>query len=516
MRKQKLHFDNLDEVLKSSTSAARKGTQQFETPPEHAEALCLPLPRVRPIVFDPQCGHGALLRAAAMTCKDGAHRLLGIDIDPTASIPDFPSRWLCQRDVIHADCTKALPLLQQARARFDLIVSNPPFSLRWKIGCGAAGAVAKDSTLATFEIIHSLLTKIGEGMMICNAATADRLLVPHPLYSKTWLRLDAPNFFPGVLQKMNLAVLYFANSHKGSPGRTGGGPLVLTAPDSMPDTIRRVLDHPAKNRDMLIRGYTVRKSSDTWANASSFDAVQEEWRRLTDAEFAARNGWNIKLTAHGHITTYLTPFQNLSGQVPVELVNALSKIHGQHPTALVVQRTSRRALLLAVRGNIWRVHPEVVAAVDAAVLAYNAVRAPLRPLNRVQRLGHLDEEDMIKCERPPCYGFTAGKNYPMESETIEGKKIECRGHWRRKDEKEDVLVTGQELLIRIQDDHKKWHAFTQYAHGTQQENERPEDYFHLLSELVECFEIPEVPDVAELHPQEFAMYQARMRALEWN
>jgi len=123
---------------------------------------------------------------------------------------------------------------------------------------------------------------------------------------------------------------------------------------------------------------------------------------------------------------------------------------------------------------------------------------------------------MIKCERPPCYGFTAGKSYPMESETIEGKKVELRPHWREKDEKEDVLVTGQELLIRIQDDHKKWHAFTQYALGAEQENERPEDYFHLLSELVECFEIPEVPDVAELHPQEFAMYQARMRALEWN
>ena len=41
-------------------------------------------------------------------------------------------------------------------------------------------------------------------------------------------------------------------------------------------------------------------------------------------------------------------------------------------------------------------------------------------------------------------------------------------------------------------------------------------YFHLLSELVECFEIPDVPDVAELHPKEFATYQARMRALEWN
>ena len=506
MRRQKLHLDNLDEVLKSSSNASRKGTQQFETPPEQAEALCLPLPRVRPIVFDPQCGHGALLRAAAMTCRDNSQRLLGIDIDPTADIPDIASRFRCQRDVIHGDFKRLFPLMLEAKARFDLIVANPPFSLRWQIGQDKA----KDSTLATFEAIHAMLTKIGESMMICNAATADRLLVPHPLYSKTWLRLDLPNFFPGVLQNITIAVLYFAHSHRGT------GPLTLTAPDAMPDTIRRVLDHPSKNRDVLIRGPVVRRSSDTWANTSGFDAVQEEWRRLTDAEFAARTGWNIKLTATGHITTYLTPFQSLSGTVPKELAEALAKINGQHPTALVVQRTSRRALLLAVRGGIWRVHPEVITAVDEAVRAYNTVRAPLRPLNRMQRLGHLDEEDMIKCERLPCYGFTAGKSYPMESETIEGKKVEQRAHWRREDETEEVLVTGQELLIRVQDDRKEWHAFTQYPLGDEQERERPEDHFHLLSELIECFEIPEVLDVAKLHPQEFAMYQARMRVLEWD
>lgn len=514
MRRQKLHFDNLDAVLKSSPSAASKGTQQFETPPDVAEALCLPLPPVRPIVFDPQCGHGALLRAAALTCKDGSHRLMGLDIDPTASIPDFPSRWHCQRDVIHGDCTKILPLLLQAKARFDLIVCNPPFSLRWKIP--GYWNTAMDSTRLTFEAMAAMLTKIGEGMMLCNAATADRLLVNHSLYAKVWLRLDVPNFFPGVLQKMKIAVLYFANSHKGSPGRTGGGPLTLTAPDAMPDTIRRQLEYASKNRDSLISGYTVRRASDTYPNAAGFEAVQEEWKRLTDAEFAARAGWNIRLNAHGEITTYLTPFQKLTGDVPAEVVKALSNIDGQHPTALVVQRNSRRALLIAVKGNIWRVHPEVLAAVDAAVLAYNAVRAPLRPLNRVQRLGHLDEEDMIKCSIAPCYGFTPGKSYPMESETIEGKKVESRKHWKRKDETEDVLVTGQELLIRIQDDNRKWHAFTQYSLGAAQESERPEDYFHLLSELVECFDIPEVPDVAELHPKEFATYQARMKALEWN
>jgi hypothetical protein len=32
---------------------------------------------------------------------------------------------------------------------------------------------------------------------------------------------------------------------------------------------------------------------------------------------------------------------------------------------------------------------------------------------------------------------------------------------------------------------------------------------------VECFHIPDVPDIAQVHPDEFAEYQRRLRALEW-
>ena len=51
-RRQKLSFDNLDELLSSSPTARRKGAQQFETPGEVAEALCLPLPPRREVIAD--------------------------------------------------------------------------------------------------------------------------------------------------------------------------------------------------------------------------------------------------------------------------------------------------------------------------------------------------------------------------------------------------------------------------------------------------------------------------------
>lgn len=524
MRRQKLHFDNLDEVLKSSKSARSKGTQQFETPKEQAEALCLPLNPIRPTIYDPQCGHGALLNAAAVTAED-VHSLLGTDIDPTAAVPSGQ----IQSSVVHGDFLRILPLMRQAGLRFDMIVANPPFSLRWKMqrfiwqtvgnrleaspSSSEAAPVTMNSTQATFEAIHAMLSKRGEGMMLCNAATCSRLLEGRPLWSKTWLRLTLPNFFPDTAQKMEMAAIYFASSHKGR------APMELTAADAMPATIRRTLEFAAQKRDKLIKGDTVRRPYQCLPNtATTFDAVKGEWKRITEAQYANLNGYNIRLTADGKLNCYLTPFQKLTGDVPGALVDAIAKIHGQHPAALVVQRISRKALLLAAKGAIWRVHPDVVEAVADAIRSYNAVRAPLRPLNTVQRLGHLDEEDEIRCERPLGIGFSAGRTYPLESETLHGRKIERRPHHRfaGKGKTEQVLVSGQELLLRIKDDAGKWHAFTQYNLGKAQQMERPEEHFHLLAELVECFHIPEVPDVAQVHPEKFATYQARLRALEWD
>jgi hypothetical protein len=533
MRKQRLHFDNLDEVLRSSKSARSKGAQQFETPREVAEALCLPLPSVRPIIVDLQCGHGGLLHAAAVTGprRDTRH-LLGIDIDPTASIPEYGSRFGANRSIIHGDFTKLAPMLLQVKARFDLLVLNPPFSLRWdmrklpppaecEVDSGPISSAhvrtTTDSTLATFEMAHRLLTKRGEGMMICNAATCARLLEKHPLWKRTWLRLTLPNFFPDTLTKMKIAVLYFAAGHVGET------PLELIAPDAIPATIVRTLEWAAKRRPKLIRNFesnTVCRESDAHASTHAFEAVEEEWQRLTDKRFAETSGYNVKLSTHGTISCCLTPFQTITGSVPLPVVDALKKIDGQHPAGLVVQRVSRKALILATNGGIWRVHPEVTEAVTEALKNYNATRAPLRPLNPVQRLGYLDEEDEIRCERPPCSGFTAGLNYPLESEIFEGCKIEKRRRLHhsgndREHEYEDVLVTGQELLLRVKDERGEWHAFTQYDLGHDQKAERPEQYFHRLSELVECFRIPEVPDVAQCHPKLFAEYQKRLLELEW-
>ena len=127
----------------------------------------------------------------------------------------------------------------------------------------------------------------------------------------------------------------------------------------------------------------------------------------------------------------------------------------------------------------------------------------------MQRLGYLDESDTIECTSNGLIGFSKGKSYPLRSETIENVKIENRKR-PETGSKERVEITGQELLFTIRDDHDKWHAFTQYEIAPRF---RIEDY-HQLAELLENFDIPAVPDVAEARPALYQEYLNRLTALE--
>jgi len=294
-------------------------------------------------------------------------------------------------------------------------------------------------------------------------------------------------------------------------------------------TLTAALASAASLRHRLISGDTLRRDWQATDPTRAFLAVQDEVRLRADAAYRERAGWNIRLSAHGTLACHLTPFQKCTAKVDAALVEALMKLHGQHPAALVIQRSARRGLLEAVRGAIWTVQPAVVAAVEAALREYHAVRAPLRPLNAVQRLGYLDEEDEIRAKgegRKAMDDFTPGKSYPLETETIEGQKVEQRTQpssaialrpspFALEDSaSESVLVTGQELLIRIRGESGRWHAFTHYRLGAEQEAARPEAEFHTLAELVGAFVIPEVADVATLHPARFAEMQRRLGLLE--
>ncbi len=60
-----------------------------------------------------------------------------------------------------------------------------------------------------------------------------------------------------------------------------------------------------------------------------------------------------------------------------------------------MQAAQRAEVVHAVKGGIWRVHPDLPKAVDEAISAYHSLRAPLYKLSPIRSLGYLDEEDHI-------------------------------------------------------------------------------------------------------------------------
>lgn len=494
-RRQGLNGDNLGDVMRSAKNAGKLGTQQFETPLAMATALMVPLTSHRKTIVDLQCGHGALVRAAATKLTQSA---LGCDIDPTATVPDFGGT----RSVIHGDLNGVVPLLREVGWKADLLVLNPPFSLKWPDG---------DSTLVTWRLANEFLSSRGEGMMICNAGTARRLIEGTPEAKRIWLWVELPCFFPGVDASMTVAVLYFAADHSPDAGESW---IEFPLSFREPERVAEALGQFSKNRRRWIRGETVDSDSrECRHTVKLWRAVEAEWKRQRSAAVASRDGWNIRLGKDGRLDVWLTPFQQFSGSIPRELAEELQGMHGEFPASLVVQRSRRGALERAVNGGLWRVEPSVVSAVADAVGAYHRARAPFVKLPATMRLAYLDEEDGIECA-VTGHGFVARCRYTMTTMTFEGRKIEKRKRVFMRDE--EVLVSGAELAIVVTDDDGRRHCFTQFPPSEAEEpGARPEaEYHRSLLELVEMFTVPDVQDVAELNPAGYGEMKRRLLAME--
>lgn len=412
--RQTLRPEDLQDVLDSAKNAARKGTQQYLTPPALAAALALPLPRFRSIACDFTCGTGELLRGMdARTC-------LGVDIDSRAAnaASTMPHTGATQSwQVQTGDFTQLYDLLVEADWHCDLLALNPPFSLQWETKrfaalaqskCEAvrnaykANAASLDSTLATLMAALDRLTDRGEGYLFCNEATALRLLgepgachmdnaaPARALRRHIWLWLSLPE---GTFDAaFTPCVLYFARDHEETRG-TNGTIFHMVSPTANPSAVLAPL---RSQRTTLRNGMELHSDFD-------FDReTVQKWRACL-AELRHRNGskgaayeFNLWIDA-GKIKRHLTPFQNFSGRIPKKDAEALNALDGQSPYALVMQKPTRLAMLRAVKGSIWRVDPKLIEAVDRAMLSYHAARAPLYKPNRLQSIGWLDEEDDIRC-----------------------------------------------------------------------------------------------------------------------
>lgn len=546
MLKTAINPANLQEHLDSASNALAKGQAQYLTPIAWAQALAQALPNYRPCVTDLTCGSGSLLQGVAGASTD---YLLGCDIE--APQDDAPPLVAARR--VTADITRFFALLHRVRWKADLIVLNPPWDLHQyrdrlpmlaDSDCPAVrqafvahdGRTSRDtidSTVLALCLALDRMTDYGEGFLIGNQATLDRLILldgaPHgALREHVWANVIIPG---NICQRdagpndvvctdpdtdFKTGVIYFARDHY--DGFNKEDKLLIDGKASLAQVADSV---GAPDFRLARRGCRLRPGCADLESHKLWEAAREEWSLQTAADNSTRR-WNIYLDVNGTLRTNLSLFDTASGRADKQEADRLYQLNGKHPMQLVMAKDSRRELDRAVNGDRWRVAPAVVEAVRNAIREYEEARAPLYALNKIQRLGYADEYDTLMCLKDlggqTGTVFQAGKSYELKTETVrivrKGTKMNLEG------DIDDVLYDGSELAIwlvthggdqKLFMDARLMDANVQLS--IQKEGE-PSPINFTLHQLTEHFQIPEVPDVATLHPERYQANIAMLHEIE--
>ena len=536
-----LLLSNVQQVMASPESLAEKGMSPVATPLALAKAVAWRLPLNRAVTVDLTCGDGRLLIGAG---NETTRHILGADVDPCHTFRNKFGLRLTSLPVLHlnkiiGDLGKIAPLLHDVHWQADLFALNPPFDCHWhtdafkflgesdlmdvraayRVGSQRDTRCAKgtmDSTMATLMTALNFCSERGEGVMIANADTLDRLLfnidAPYQnIGGRIWhydklkgnpmTGSDTGNF--GAV--LTTGIIYFARQHtSGCANPVVHEDMETLDSDAHGDAYRRSM------RGGAVIGSPGHYNPDT---IKLWQAVKDEHRQRTDQ--ARNKQFNIWLNAEGKVETQLSVYEQHSVKVDKDLAEKLFTLNGRRPIELVMQRAQRQALLETVNGGIWKVHPELPTQIDDAIRQYNSVRAPLAPLSEIQRMGYLDEADMIVCKqdlRDPLTRrviFREGQSYPLRSQSVKLQRMVNRPD--SKGRECDFLLQGNELAIFIKDACGTEQCFMDArlmsAEGFAVEQIKPD---HPLQAIPEIFEVPEVPSVADSNPEKFRFYQSEL------
>ena len=460
--------------------------------PSLLSALCRPLAAVRPTIVDPACGDGELLRAAANSSTaaphpySGTENLLGMNPDrgleekqegvtgPNLRLWRAPPG----KVVGSEDAGLAESLLEDVRCTWDSVVAR---------------VTGPDEARAVWGLIQRRISKKGEALIVALTPDAAEAFTGEPGMNRVWAIVGLPG---------GATALYLAADHRPGPKQV---PESMTAADEVEGAA--MLVGLQQRRRQLISGSVVEAPHHTQGEtAARFEAARDEClRRRTaiNAKLPASH-WNLWLAPDGRLQVDLSAYQRFAADRLHLDPHVVKALHGKFAMDLVVQRSTRIGLQAVSKSAALRVHPAVFREIDRCVGEYQAQRAPFIRLNDVQRLGYLDEEDAIVCTTA-AFGFEAGRSYKMWTSSEATLK---KNHRVREDgKKEAVEVRGLELVVKLAGD-KGTHEFRQFPQPGSAETQ------HSLAELVQCFAVPEVQDVADCRPELYADMKARLLELQ--
>jgi predicted RNA methylase len=506
-------------LTSSAANSKQKGLQQYFTPQNWALAIGAALPPHRRTLFDPFCGNGSLVRGLA---NDTTRDVMGLDLDPSATLGK-ETAWAktpaanARRHFAHGDVLDLLPLLEETGTKFDLMALNPPFSLEFPIKllpeplrAGIKGKTINSTHLAVRMATRYIPTR-GECVLIANASTIQKLQYSWPDdFSNCWAIINVPSFFPGTDPALKIAIAYFsANKRKGDLKPYD---LPITNPEELAAELQLVR---SRHHSGSCIDEPFHQQTDTH---SAFDHCVDEMDRRRNP---SHSNANIILDDHGRLRTWVSGYQQRSLKIPHHLTDFLRRITRTYPAELTIQPATRAALRETLDSGIWTIDPAAAAAISAALDDFSRDRAPLAPLNLIQRIGWLDENETILCvEDFQC--FRAGKEYPLTSQTVEWKKTSLRPRYRAgvRDE-EEILTKGTDLQLTIIHENLKHHFTYCPASMKSALPGRDSDIsqlgggnHHTLEDLAAHFYIPEVPDITATFPEQFQANLALLDELE--
>ncbi len=303
------------EILESAKNASDKGLSQYETPLSLAKILRTPLPKWIEVVCDLTAGHGQLAGGVA----DGATKdllLCEIQRVQNVKLENRPLYQSLEWHRITGDVTKVYPLLKEINWQGDCFTLNPPFDLHFhksnleqlahsdmediRTAYAAddprVGRKQIDSTIATILIALDRMTHLGEGFLIGNNSTLERLIfaakAPYGNLKKyVWLRIildgnpmtkrdgDAWN------EGFQTGIIYFARSHENGPQMTLDR---VQNEEDLKNRLRIIPDirHRLRNGPSVFYAEAASRGS-----TSTWEAVKAEWDASQRSKRTDYNIW---------------------------------------------------------------------------------------------------------------------------------------------------------------------------------------------------------------------------------
>lgn len=467
--------ENLQEILDASSNkftALDNGQQQYQTPAWLATACARLLPfNYHNNVIDLQCAAGNLLAAVDAGYKFGVE----IDNRLKGSAAIAGGGHVAR---ITGNCVSVMETMDELypSTRFDCMVVNPPFGLRFKTKTGPI-----DSTEWTWRTILHRLNDRGCGFFIASAKTIEALKIPDHPWVYLYQRFPGGGVWDNV--GVELGIVHFHNCQRLKP------------------RVDRVWDHvpsPAEiaklfpDFDLGYRPY--------------FSPLIYDWEQLgkiMDDERLDRPKFNIYLNKDGMLKTYLSTRASI--KFKRDDILRLARINDCHPLTLTTERETRKLLHEFLSAGVYTIHPEAVSAISSALLEVASMACPISPVTNFELVAYAEEEDSLKCKAADPTGaisLSVGKRYEILTGTygFVEKFNRSKPHFDAEEEEMTIEVHecqlhGEDRYAQVTDDKGRIHRFM----------DRPQDpRCHHPEELLwQLFSEPYVASVAEVHADRY-------------